>query len=350
MGRAIAGNGVGYVIFYVTAYCNLLCKHCFYTEQIKTARLRQELTTDEYFQISEKLGPLTNVNFTGGEPFLRKDLGAIVKHMAAVNRPSFFGITTNGLLKDRIVRTLADVLPACKHSYVKLGISLDGIQPQHDYIRDLPGAYAKAIGTVRALEPLRKQHRNFFVYISTTLTKTNNGAIEQLIDEVATLPVDAHYLGFIRGEVLDPNEAVVSVDAYRRASAYLESKWSTRKDVFVFLNTLNSVIRKVNAKIIEKDEFIFPCVAGRQMLTFSEDGYVMPCEILDQGRSGDYRIGNIRDFDYDVNKVLQSDKARELARWIVSSKCHCTFECANQASIAYSPVSFLKALAAVARA
>ena len=154
-GRAVVGNQVGYVIFYVTAYCNLLCRHCFYTEQIKTARQRKELTTDEYARISENLGSLTNVNFTGGEPFLRKDLGEIIKQMATVNRQSFFGITTNGLLKERIVATLEDVLPACKDSYLKLGISLDGIQPLHDYLRDLPGTYDKVIDTIRPLQLVR---------------------------------------------------------------------------------------------------------------------------------------------------------------------------------------------------
>lgn len=347
MSNTILSNRVGYVIFYVTAYCNLLCKHCFYTEQIKTARDRKELTTEEYKKISDKLGPLTNINFTGGEPFLRKDLAEIVKHMSKTNKPSFFGITTNGLLTDRIVKTLEEILPYCDTSYLKLGISLDGIKEQHNYIRGIASSYDKAIATIKALDSLRKKYKNFFVYVSTTLTKSNYQTIHELINTVTGLPVDAHYLGYVRGDIMDESEHGVPTEAYREISSYLEEKWMGRKDVFAFLNILNNTTRKVNAKMIEDDSYMFPCVAGKQMLTFAEDGKVLPCEILDQRSTNNFQMGDIRQYNYDTYKLLKSKKAKDIASWILETKCHCTFECANQASLAYQPMSFLKVLAKI---
>lgn len=335
---------VGYVIFYVTAYCNLLCKHCFYTQQIRTARERKELTTQEYKQISDRLGPLTNINFTGGEPFLRKDLGEIIRHMSMVNTPSFFGITTNGLLTARILQTMAEILPYCNSSYIKLGISLDGIREQHNYIRGVESSYDKAIATIMALDPLRKKYKNFFVYVSTTLTSSNYKTMNELIDQVHKLPVDAHYLGYIRGDIEDDKEHGVSTIDYRKISGYLEEKWKSRKDIFAFLNLLNKTTRKVNAKVIDDNEYMFPCVAGKQMLTFTEDGKVIPCEILPKGEDNSFVMGDIRDYNYDTYKLLESKKAILISEWIKETKCHCTFECATQASLAYQPVSFLKVL------
>jgi radical SAM protein with 4Fe4S-binding SPASM domain len=264
--------------------------------------------------------------------------------MAKQNQPSFFGVTTNGLLTKRIVDTVEKILAECRTSYLKIGVSLDGIREVHDDIRQHNGSFTQAVKTIEALASLRAKYKNLFIYVSTTLTRSNAPTIKQMIDEISALPVDAHYLGYIRGEPQDETENDVSLEAYREVSAYLDRKWESRRDVFGFLNILNSTVRKVNAEILENNSYLFPCVAGRKMLTFSEDGKVLPCEILDQKNEGGFTMGDIREFNYDVNKLLSSPKARSISDWITQEKCRCTFECANQASLAYQPLSFIKTI------
>ena len=47
--------------------------------------------------------------------------------------------------------------------------------------------------------------------------------------------------------------------------------------------------------------------------------------------------GNIRDFDYDIKKVLATKKAKDFNEHIERMKCHCTWECAMKNNIVYNP-------------
>jgi radical SAM protein with 4Fe4S-binding SPASM domain len=88
------------------------------------------------------------------------------------------------------------------------------------------------------------------------------------------------------------------------------------------------------------DEFVAPCVAGRKLLVVSETGEVKPCEIL--GRS----MGNLRDHDFDLRRVLRRRENLELVRWIRDSHCKCGFECALAANVVWNVSSYPKLLAA----
>ena len=69
---------VGYVIVYVTNRCNFRCSFCFYGEEIEKGHKPDELTLEEHRRIARKTGPLLQLSIGGGEPFLRRDLAAIV--------------------------------------------------------------------------------------------------------------------------------------------------------------------------------------------------------------------------------------------------------------------------------
>ena len=78
-----------------------------------------------------------------------------------------------------------------------------------------------------------------------------------------------------------------------------------------------------------QNQFQIPCVAGKRLVVISERGEVKPCEILDES------FGNLRDHNYDMSKILNQAQSRKTQDWIVSSKCHCTFECAMNISVLY---------------
>ena len=50
------------------------------------------------------------------------------------------------------------------------------------------------------------------------------------------------------------------------------------------------------------DQFVTPCVAGRKLIVVSETGEVMPCEVLDKS------IGDLREVDFDIHRLLASDR------------------------------------------
>ena len=71
------------LVFFVTSKCNLLCRHCFYWEELNNGK--DEFTLEEIERISLSLPNLLTVSLTGGEPYLRPDLPEVA---AALERNS----------------------------------------------------------------------------------------------------------------------------------------------------------------------------------------------------------------------------------------------------------------------
>ncbi len=344
VGQAVMNQRVSYLIVFVTAKCNLLCKHCFYTEEIQNAKNKNELSLEEYGKIAQKTGPLTNLNFTGGEPFIRKDLPEIIDSFRRYTGVPFVGITTNGLLRHHILEMVEKICSQEGPHYLKLGVSIDGFKEVHDRTRDRVGCFEETIKTVKALRPLRDRYPNLMVYISTTITKYNKGEIQEFIDFVRDdLAVDSHYLGYIRGNAMVEETKEVSAEEYRKATNHLRHRWNHKSPVYNLLDVANALMVSVNQRMIEKGEYIMPCVAGEKMLTITEEGLVKPCEVLEQIGVSPYIMGDLRQCDYDIYKVLATPTAREIRRRILDDHCHCTFECANQASIVYKLPNLAKA-------
>lgn len=345
LGEAAIDRRVQYLILFVTARCNLLCKHCFYTEEILNWKSKKELSLEEYEKIADKAESVVQVSLTGGEPFIRKDLGDIILAFHERARTLFFNITTNGLLERQILETLESLLARAPGLNLRLGLSIDGFEQVHDRIRDKAGGFRQVLATARALAPLRKRYPGFTTHVSTTLTKYNAATICDFIDFVRNdMDVDAHYLGFIRGNAMDPETKEVTTADYWRATAHLKRRWIRKNRYQNILNGVNALMNSVNRYILEGDRYFFPCVAGEKMLTIDEEGKIKPCEILEQKGVSPHIMGDLRAHDYDLYRVLETSAAKAIRNDILATQCRCSFECANQASVAYNPANFVKAL------
>ena len=78
----------------------------------------------------------------------------------------------------------------------------------------------------------------------------------------------------------------------------------------------------------------FRCFAGQKFLILDDAGDVFACEILE-----DKKLGNLRDFNYRLEDLLNSEDARRTIQYIKDEKCNCTWECAINMSWIYSPVN-----------
>ena len=78
------------------------------------------------------------------------------------------------------------------------------------------------------------------------------------------------------------------------------------------------------------------------MVILSDIGDAQPCEILGCifGNEDKSTMGNVRDFNYDLYKILKTKKAKEILKYIKDKKCYCSFECAMAASIFFNPFVF----------
>ena len=158
------------VVWNVTRTCNLDCVHC-YTDST-SEKYSGELTTDEGFNL---INDLSNFNipsllFSGGEPFMRKDLFKLIDH--ASNKDIRPVISTNGTLIDR------DNARAIKDSgVVYVGISLDGMEEVNDQFRGVKGAFSRAMEGFNNCIAVGQR-----VGLRLTLTKRNYQDLHRIFD------------------------------------------------------------------------------------------------------------------------------------------------------------------------
>lgn len=130
------------VIWNMTKACNLRCKHCYATATPHAAE--GELSTEEgkafIDDVAKFKAPV--ILFSGGEPFMRKDLIELIEYADSVGlRPV---ISTNGTM------ITEERAKAAKKAGVKyVGVSLDGLQTVNDEFRGVAGAFEKAISGMK---------------------------------------------------------------------------------------------------------------------------------------------------------------------------------------------------------
>jgi len=119
----------------LTLACNLSCRHCGSSASQPKA---MELTLEESLAICDQFKELLvqEVNFTGGEPLLRPDWHRIASYLSKLGIVT--RIITNGLT---LGPTTIAQMKAVGISGV--GISLDGLEATHDYIRGYKGLFKR---------------------------------------------------------------------------------------------------------------------------------------------------------------------------------------------------------------
>jgi len=146
------------------------------------------------------MGKLLWLAFSGGEPYLRKDLVEIAKVFYQQNSPVFMLFPTNGLLPNLIKDKTEQILKQCKNSVVTVKLSLDGLHGDHDTLRDTPGCFEKTMKTYLLLGELLEKYSNFELGINTVFCSTNQDKMDEIINFVKTLKnIKTHTISMIRG-------------------------------------------------------------------------------------------------------------------------------------------------------
>ncbi len=129
--------------------CNLRCTHCFIScspENHSFWFLDLE-TVRQYLEESRRWG-VREYYFTGGEPFMHKDLLPMLEETLAIGPASV--LTNATLMPERTVRRLAEIEAASPYS-LEIRVSLDGPSPDtNDPIRGA-GTFERAMAGVRRL-------------------------------------------------------------------------------------------------------------------------------------------------------------------------------------------------------
>jgi MoaA/NifB/PqqE/SkfB family radical SAM enzyme len=144
----------------VTYRCQARCQMC----SIWQVKEHNDLPPEAYRKIPDTLH---DVNISGGEPFLRKDLAEIVKVVHERVPRARMVVSTNALMGEAVLPRaleLRDIYPA-----IGFGISIDGVGEMHDHVRGIPGGFEKSISVVKGLRDAGVKN----LRIAYTLTADN---------------------------------------------------------------------------------------------------------------------------------------------------------------------------------
>lgn len=153
----------------VTLNCNSRCTMC----NIWQNKIINEMRPEEYLKLPKTL---TDINITGGEPFLRMDLPEIVMAMKRVAPKARLVLNTNGYLPRIIERQIPKILKTDPGFVVR--VSLDGWEKIHDEIRRIPNGFKMIMETLSIFDRAGVKDSG----VSFTIMKKNINDLPQVFD------------------------------------------------------------------------------------------------------------------------------------------------------------------------
>jgi MoaA/NifB/PqqE/SkfB family radical SAM enzyme len=336
---------VNYLILYVTSHCNQKCEFCFYADSLN-APWGHGMSLEQLEKVSKSLPNCIHVTMTGGEPFLRTDLPQIVDTFCTNSKTINITFPTNGSMPERTAEMLEKMLKAQPQCVFRVALSIDALKEKHDEIRKMKGAFEKAEQTFHLVKKLQNKYSNLVLVINSVASKYNKNELVEFIDyAIEHLWCDDHSLLLARGNTKQIDAKDISYQEYADIVLHFEKKKAEKKQADTLykklLKHIETKTREVVTKSYTENSFIMPCVAGKKLLVLYDSGELSPCEILDtmdhseqvRKEYGNFAIGNVKDFDFDISKMLATERSQKINQFIQDTKCHCTFECAIAASL-----------------
>ena len=288
----------------------------------------------EIDELTKNLGKsLLNVNFTGGEPFARKDILDIAKLYIKNSTIQSIYITTNASLPERIesfAKEISNVDSSIEQSFQ---ISIDDLPERHNKVRKIKNLFDNCIDSYRTLKKMNVKNINPVVNI--TVSQENCDQIEDIYKYFTeSCGIDSLKACIVRDEGVykTPTDKSKKIfDAY----VWLTNKINKeiKKDKIINYNK-NSIQGKIHQKkdIISykmvkemylEPKFISRCHAGGLFGIITANGKVFPCEILEKNLMGD-----LRENDMNLMKIWRNNVSNETRKFIKETNCNCTYECA----------------------
>lgn len=328
--------GVKYLILRVTNRCNASCAFCLnrYYQSVP-GPAEDELSVFEYEQVAASLPGLVLLNLSGGEPYLRSDLAGIAAAFIRRAGVRLVSSPTNGSFPEQTADFAAKILTDHKGVQLKVGISIDAIGEEQERIRGITGGYGKALETARRLKELKKKHANLMVHAVTTVSAANVRNLDPIMDEVASLGLfDGHFFALVRGHGPDMRLTAEEFALYQQASSRLlkeKNEPSLLKDM-LFKAIIKTMSAEIEGSYLGRRN-TFACSAGEKLINITEQGELCICELL-----GNSSLGNLREYDYDVGRILLLPENIDRLKELRQRGCDCHWDCAIYSSLLFGGV------------
>jgi MoaA/NifB/PqqE/SkfB family radical SAM enzyme len=311
----------------------LTCDHCFYWRDLNQ---RNDLTFDELEALSKDLGPIDNLNLSGGEPFIRPDFAEIVRMFIRNNGVKQVYVPTNGYFTEKTEKALRGVLEEKDLMLFGCELSLDGMPEYHNEFRGNPKSFDNAMATYDMLALLQKEDPRLRIHANSCATNQNMEEIHGLSGLLyERCPrMDHHNLAVIRGDRKDPSLLAPDVEQYQALEQYIRHLWHPR-DEGRFGAIVEPMLQWAKIETLKQERQVVPCKAGVNAGVVYANGDVSVCELHEP-------LGNLRDNTF--RELWNTDKAQDLRKSIKRKECWCTTEVFMWPSIVFQPPSLARAM------
>jgi MoaA/NifB/PqqE/SkfB family radical SAM enzyme len=322
-----------FLILFINSICNMKCEHCFYWKQLNQ---RDDLSFEEIVALSKELGPIENLNLSGGEPFLRKEFAAVCRQFIAQNGVKEIYVPTNGYFTDRTVAAVRGVLQDARLRLLVIELSLDGMPAYHDEFRRSKNSFQKAMATYDALAEIQNEDPRLQIHAISTATERNMGEIKLLTTFLKDrCPQMMHHnLAIIRGDRKDPTLQGPALEEYRQLYAYVRRLWADREEGR-YGSIVEPMLQSVKLRAAQREEQVVPCRAGVLSAVVHANGDVGVCEQRPP-------LGNLRESSF--MEIWRSHMAGQIRKSIRAKECYCTNEIFMWPSIIFQPAQLVKSL------
>lgn len=258
------------VIFNVTNSCNLRCKHCY--ASYYTRDCQHEMTTAQIKKIIDglkKIGCL-RINFCGGEPLLRSDIGQLIDY--ADSQGISVDLTSNGVLVPAKIKEIKNI--KC------LTISLDGKPKNHDILRG-KGSAAKALEAIKVAK-----NYGIEVRVNMVIHKFNLKDLDYMINLAKKIGFKLH-IALAINNIFGKREVDIKPNdqQFRKVLQYIIKAKKKGAPIFFSQAAYQSVLQWPDFEVegvinAPAPQGMPPCPAGRIFGLIDADGRFWACPHL----------------------------------------------------------------------
>lgn len=326
----LAGKRIIEMTYYVTDVCNFACKHCFVIDELN--KNVDRLTVEELHKLGASIGPLQRVSIAGGEPFMRKHITDVLLIISEAWDANIITVPTNGYYGKKIRETIETFGERGKNQ-LRIMFSLN-TPIEEDYLSFInvnkKDAFRKWRENLEEVRDVARQYSNISLGVLTSYNIYNQNIFEELLDFVCNeLQIEDFSFHLVRGGEKDGE---LNLQQFK---SIIQQYYEEKDEGGAVLSSYRELLREYMVSYYEQPRMLATCASGKVRITIAPNGDVYPCETLGYpAKTRDsWLIGNVRDFNYDIEALMKSARSRSLHNQIVRDKCHCQDGCDMSVSL-----------------
>jgi len=316
------------VVVSVSFRCNSRCRTCDVWR-----KPNDDMSVEEWDRVFRQLGRTPfYITFTGGEPFLRRDLDEMVISAYRHCRPAVITIPTNGLLTDRVAERVDRICSECPESEIGINLSLDGIGDEHDELRGVRGNWAKSMATWEKLKAIQRARPNLVLSVHTVVSRFNQERFRAIYDGLQPLEPDS-YITEVAEERVELDTVGWGItpepDAYAPIADFLSERARSRpaRGLARFTQGFRAQYYQLAKRILYEKRQVIPCYAGWASVHLAPNGDIWSCCIRAEP------VGSLRRSGYDLAPIWFGDGMARMRESIYNQECACPMANASYANM-----------------